>query len=272
MFDAIWRALVRRNEERAIATTELVDELLHSFGTIHRVETQLRAGDHVINDDREFLPLIARATGLGLSIYLANRRIASASVLEAGPARDTGSYADATLVDVVLRKGEVFRGRLEHDGSGILVAGRALYATARRDEQGAVGMIEAYQDERIMFESLAAAARDAAGIEAVAAHEQADQVERTMHFIDDVARRLQLLALNGNIIAAQAGEHGRAFRVVCRELSSLAEQSKEASADVRRLRESMGFEEDEVLERQRTGGRGLSASPPRASRTGNDSG
>src|SRR5690606_25312334 len=71
--------------------------------------------------------------------------------------------------------------------------------------------------------------------------EQSDRMESVMHFIDDVARRLQLLALNGNIIAAQAGDHGRAFRVVCRERSSLAEQSKDAVADVRRLTEDMGL-------------------------------
>src|SRR5690606_30447790 len=69
--------------------------------------------------------------------------------------------------------------------------------------------------------------------------EQSDRMESVMHFVDDVSRRLQLLALNGNIIAAQAGDHGRAFRVVCRELGSLADQSKGAVAQVRRLVEEL---------------------------------
>ena len=64
-------------------------------------------------------------------------------------------------------------------------------------------------------------------------------------FIDDVARRLQLLALNGNIIAAQAGEHGRAFRVVCRELGALADQAKSAGSEVRELVSAMGLETEE---------------------------
>jgi len=68
---------------------------------------------------------------------------------------------------------------------------------------------------------------------------QADQVEAILRFIDDVARRLQLLALNGNIIAAQAGDHGRAFRVVCRELSSLADQAKDTVAEVRELADAV---------------------------------
>ena len=41
--------------------------------------------------------------------------------------------------------------------------------------------------------------------------------------------------------------HGRAFRVVCRELSSLAEQSKEAVAEVRKLTREMGLDSDADL-------------------------
>ncbi|MEZ4454045.1 MAG: methyl-accepting chemotaxis protein [Nannocystaceae bacterium] len=63
-------------------------------------------------------------------------------------------------------------------------------------------------------------------------------------FLDDVARRLQLLALNGNIIAAQAGEHGRAFRVVCRELSTLAERSRTKVTDVRKVLQGMASDEE----------------------------
>src|SRR5690606_13517519 len=76
--------------------------------------------------------------------------------------------------------------------------------------------------------------------------EQSDRMESVMHFVDDVARRLQLLALNGNIIAAQAGEHGRAFRVVCRELGSLADQSKNTGNEVRKLIQAMGLERSET--------------------------
>ena len=51
------------------------------------------------------------------------------------------------------------------------------------------------------------------------------------------------MSLNGNIIAAQAGEHGRAFRVVCSELGGLADQSKGTAAEVRKLIAAMGLEE-----------------------------
>ena len=51
--------------------------------------------------------------------------------------------------------------------------------------------------------------------------------------VNDIAERCHLLALNAAIEAAAAGEHGRTFAVVASEIKSLADQSKEATAQVR---------------------------------------
>lgn len=233
--DALWPVIVRRVADRAAAAVDLLDEMLHGFGRVQRHEQELRVGERVLNDDRELLPRVARASSLGLSLYLGNRRIASFSVLDAGPAHDIGGYADAMLVDTVLRKRETFRGTIDAYGRKYVVACRPLFASAGSD-YGPLGMIEAYQDVSGYQELLEGTLRQRLeGDGHSQSEEQSDRMESVMHFIDDVARRLQLLALNGNIIAAQAGDHGRAFRVVCRELSSLADQSKEAVAEVRRL-------------------------------------
>lgn len=249
VYDAVWQVVVRRMSERAAAAIELLDELLHAHGELHRRDQDLLAGDRVLNHDREMLPRMARATSLGLNLYLGNRRIASSSVLDAGDAMEVGGFADASVVDVVLRRREVFRGTIDVAGRNHMIAARPLYATHTPDEYGPIGMVEAFQDEDAFREMLMTTLREQAGTDSRSELEiQGERMESVMHFIDDVARRLQLLALNGNIIAAQAGDHGRAFRVVCRELSSLAEQSKESVAEVRKLTREMGLGADGAID------------------------
>ncbi len=79
VYDAVWQVVTRRSGERAAAAVELLDELIHGHGRLRRHEQELIAGERVLNDDRELLSRVARATSMGLNLYLGNRRIASAS-------------------------------------------------------------------------------------------------------------------------------------------------------------------------------------------------
>jgi hypothetical protein len=235
IFASVWEVALRRVSDRAVAATELIDDTLRGFGTIRRKDHELWAGERLLNDERQILPRISRATSLGLAIYLGNRRVASWSVLDAGDAQPVGGYADALVVDSVLRRRETFRGTLDRGGRPFVVACRPLYARDRSDEYGPVGMLEAYQDQETFRQLIAGSLNENVGAEIMGGDEmESDRVAAVVQFVEDVARRLQLLALNGNIIAAQAGDHGRAFRVVCRELSSLAEQAKETLSDARK--------------------------------------
>ncbi len=110
---------------------------------------------------------------------------------------------------------------------------RPLYAGAERDVGGPVGMLEVFQNLDVLRDSLATSLQESEQARGGGTEDTAETLRELVALLDDISRRLQLLALNGNILAAQAGEHGRAFRVVFRELSSLAERSKEASARYR---------------------------------------
>lgn len=245
IFNAVWSVIRRRILDRGVSATELCENVIRRLGRLHRAEGRLRAGDVVLDQDNTLLPLLARATSLGVTLYHGNRRIASTSALGVGKPGEIGGYADAELVDVVLRKREIFKGSLKRNGLVYLVTARPLYLTASPDETAPIGMIEAFQSEQTFYESLVAAARIGVEQRTAAQEEAADGMEAVIHFLDDVARRLQLLALNGNIIAAQAGEYGRAFRVVCRELGTLADRAKGTVTDVRKLMQTMGLEPGE---------------------------
>ncbi|TAN45770.1 MAG: methyl-accepting chemotaxis protein [Nitrospirae bacterium] len=65
--------------------------------------------------------------------------------------------------------------------------------------------------------------------------EQSQAIGEIITTVNDLAEQSNLLAVNASIEAAKAGEQGKGFAVVAQEVKSLAEQSKEATAQVRAI-------------------------------------
>lgn len=65
--------------------------------------------------------------------------------------------------------------------------------------------------------------------------EQSQAVGLIIATVEDIATQSNLLAVNAAIEAAKAGEHGRGFGVVAQEVKSLAEQSRQATGQVRSI-------------------------------------
>ncbi|MDD2734133.1 MAG: methyl-accepting chemotaxis protein [Desulfuromonadaceae bacterium] len=65
--------------------------------------------------------------------------------------------------------------------------------------------------------------------------EQSQTIGEIIATVNDLAEQSNLLAVNAAIEAAKAGEQGKGFAVVAQEVKSLAQQSKEATAQVRTI-------------------------------------
>lgn len=65
--------------------------------------------------------------------------------------------------------------------------------------------------------------------------EQSQAIGEIMASVNDLAEQSNLLAVNASIEAAKAGDQGKGFGVVAQEVRSLAQQSRQATAQVRTL-------------------------------------
>lgn len=65
--------------------------------------------------------------------------------------------------------------------------------------------------------------------------EQSQTIGAIIASVNDIANQSNLLAVNASIEAAKAGEQGKGFAVVAQEVRNLAEQSKDATAQVRAI-------------------------------------
>lgn len=77
--------------------------------------------------------------------------------------------------------------------------------------------------------------------------ERSEEITSIVKLIDDVARRANILALNATIQASAAGEKGRGFIIVAREVERLAERSVDATRAITALTQAIQGETSEAV-------------------------
>jgi methyl-accepting chemotaxis protein len=120
--------------------------------------------------------------------------------------------------------------------SCLQIAERAkqVAATAEAVSVGSNSGTEAVQKTNESVESIREQAETMAA-NVVSLSEKTQMVGEIVATVNDIAEQSHLLALNAAIEAAAAGEHGRSFSVVAGEIKNLADQSKEATIQVKTI-------------------------------------
>jgi len=78
--------------------------------------------------------------------------------------------------------------------------------------------------------------------------EKSQSIGDVVRVIGEVVSRTNLLALNASIIASQAGEHGRAFSVVAREVQQLAETTASSTQEIESIVQSVRGDVSKAVE------------------------
>lgn len=84
--------------------------------------------------------------------------------------------------------------------------------------------------------------------QSIQTNESVEKILQAVTLISDIAEQTNLLSLNASIEAARAGEAGRGFSVVAEEISKLANQSNEASAEITEIVQMLSDNSNLTLE------------------------
>jgi methyl-accepting chemotaxis protein len=148
--------------------------------------------------------------------------LASATQAAAGMAETTTSVSETTVtVEEVKQTSQLTveksRSVSENAQKSALVAQQGSDAVART--------VEETNNIRKLMESVAESI--------VKLSEQTQAIGEIMVSVSDLTQQSNLLAVNAAVEASKAGEHGKGFTVVAQEIKSLADQSKQATEQVR---------------------------------------
>jgi methyl-accepting chemotaxis protein len=154
----------------------------------------------------------------------ASEILASTTQVASGTAETATAISETTTTVEEVRQAGQLSSRKAQNVSDI--ANRV--AQVSRDGQKAVGETAAgMRNIRDQMDSIVATI--------VRLSEQSQSIGGIIASVSDLADQSNLLSVNAAIEAARAGEQGKAFAVVAQEIRSLAEQSKQATAQVREI-------------------------------------
>ena len=189
--------------------TDEVGTLAHTFQTMvnnfREINKQIQEGVNVLASSAS-------------EILAATTQVASAATESAAAVSQT-----TTTVEEVKQTAQLSSQKAKYVSDSSQKAAQVSQMGKKAAEESVEGMSRIRQQMESIAESI------------VRLSEQSQAIGEIIATVNDLAEQSNLLAVNAAIEAAKAGEQGKGFAVVAQEVKSLAEQSKQATAQVRTI-------------------------------------
>lgn len=197
--------------------------LVDSFRTM---TSRLREQHHKILDGMQLLRNQADEVMSGVPVLTLSSAniLASASQLAHSAAQTASAVAETTTTVEEVRQ----TAKLSNDKA------QAVSAKAMEVEQTAHAGQRATKDACIGIKHIREQ-MDSIADGMIQLSEQTQAIGQILATVDDIAAQSNILAVNAAIEACKAGEQGKGFTVVAREVRNLAEQSRQATGQVRKI-------------------------------------
>ncbi len=123
---------------------------------------------------------------------------------------------------------------VRQSGAQITERAKQVAASAEAASAASHAGLQAVENTNRTMETIREQA-EAVAENVVSLSEKTQAIGEIITSVNDLAEQSHLLALNAAIEAAAAGEHGRSFSVIASEVKNLADQSREATVQVRSI-------------------------------------
>jgi methyl-accepting chemotaxis protein len=229
----------RKDEVGVLAKT--FAEMAESLGQMAKVAGQISAGDLTVEmkpkSDKdtlgkafatmqENLRRVTREIQESISVLSSSaQQIVATTTQVASAATETATAVSetTTTVEEVKQTSQLSSQKAKY----VSETAQKVAQVVQGGKKSAAESIDAMKRIREQMESIAESI--------VRLSEQSQAIGEIMLTVNDLAEQSNLLAVNASIEAAKAGEQGKGFAVVAQEVRNLADQSKQATAQVRSI-------------------------------------